>query len=222
MIALLMTLLKRECLLLMRKPSQVINPIIFFILIISLFPMGVAIESVVLQKTLPSLIWVATLLSALLMIDRLFLTDFESGILEQQLLSPISLYAIVYAKLFVLWLMMVIPLILALPLIGTMYGLPANIWGVAALSLVCGTPIIAIILGILAAVALGVSNRNGIMALILLPLTIPVLIFGSGSILMAMQALNYGAILTLMCGIAVLCITVGPFLIVKAIEINCE
>lgn len=215
-------LLKREILIYVRKPSQVLNPLIFFFLIISLFPMGMSVELSLLQKIAPGLVWIGLLLASLLSIDRLFYNDFESGILEQQLLSKISVLQIIYAKFIVHWFMTALPLVILCPLIAIMYGLNSSITTSLALSLLCGTPIITIIILILAAMIVGAGNRNALISLIFLPLTIPVLIFGSGSVLMSMQGLDARPILFLLLGFAMISISLGPFLVKKALYLSIE
>lgn len=217
-----MQLLKREFLIYVRKPSQILNPLIFFFLIISLFPMGMSIESAILQKIAPGLVWIGLLLASLLSIDRLFFYDFESGILEQQLLSPISMLQIIYAKFLVHWLMTTFPLIMICPLMALMYGLNSSVTITLILSLLVGTPIICSIILILAAMIVGAGNRNAMISLIFLPLTIPVLIFGSGSVLMTMQGLNANPILLLLLGFALVCLTLAPFVVKKAIYLSIE
>lgn len=215
-------LLAREWLVYIRKPSQILNPLLFFCLMISLFPMGMSLESATLQKVAPGLVWMGFLLASLLSMDRIFYYDFESGILEQQLISSISILKIIYAKLLVLWIFSVMPLILIMPIVGLMY----NLSFIAVLTLIgallCGTPIISVLLVILAALVLGAANRNALISLIFLPMSIPVLIFGSGSVLLVMQGLNGGPVILILLGIALICLTLGPYLVRHGLYLSVE
>ncbi len=216
------TLVKRECLLYVRKLSQVVNPLLFFFLIISLFPMGMSIEAALLKKIAPGLVWISVLLASLLSIDRLFFYEFESGLLEQKLLSPVPLLQRIYATLLVHWLMTALPLILICPLLGVMYGLSLSVTGSLMLSLLCGTPIITLIIGVLAAMILSAGNRSALISLVFLPLTIPVLIFGSASVLMTQQGLDPTPIYLLLIGLGLMCFALGPFLIRKSLYLAVE
>ena len=221
-LSLFKTLFYYEGLLYLRKINQVINPLIFFILIISLFPMGVSIEAALLQKIAPGMVWLSFLLASLLCIDRIFLYEFESGILEQQLLSSISMLPRIYIKLVMHWLMTAMPLILICPILGVMYDLSVNAIGALSLSLLVGTPIITLLITLLASMMLGVGNRGALLSLLFLPLTTPVLIFGAGSVLVLQQGLDPKPLCLLLLGLSMISWTLGPFLIRKCLHLAVE
>lgn len=215
-------LIKYEILIYVRKPSQILNPLLFFFLIISLFPMGIAIEMKTLQEIAPGLVWISVLLASLLSMDRVFYFEYCSGILEQHLLSPVPLLKRIYSKLAVHWLMTALPLILICPLLGIMYGLSAQVIGSLMLSLLYGTPIISVIMMILAAMVLGAGNRSSLVSLVFLPLTVPVIILGAGSVMMTQQGLEANPIRLILLGIGMICLTLGPFLVKKCLVLSLE
>lgn len=216
------SLLKYEALVYVRKINQAINPLIFFFLIISLFPMGISVENALLQKVAPGIVWLSFLLASLLCIERIFLTEFESGVLEQHLLSPVSLSMRIYSKLIMHWLLTALPLIIVTPLLGVMYDMSAAGIYALMLSLLSGTPIVTLLLGVLASMMLGVGNRGALMSLIFLPLTIPVLIFGSGSVLIAEQGIDPTPLRIMLLAFSVICWTLGPYLIRKCLFLSAE
>ncbi len=220
--ALFFGLIQREYRVYIRKPSQILNPLIFFLLIITLFPMGMSLENSLLQKIAPGLVWLGVLLSSLLSLDRVFYQDYESGILEQQLISNWPMLGLIYAKLVILYLVSTIPLLLLTPIIAVMYGLSGGACWVLCLSLICGTPILLVLLVALAAMVLAAGNRGGLVSLIFLPLTIPVLIFGSGSVLIELQGVNGMPIVLILLALSMFCLSLGPFLIRKSLYLSVE
>src|SRR5262249_54084144 len=149
---------------------------------VSLFPLGIGPEPNVLRVIAPGVVWVAALLASMLALVRLFASDFEDGTLEQLALSPQPLLLLVAAKVLAHWLVTGLPLVLIAPLLGVQFALPANALGVMALALLLGTPSLSLIGAIGAALTLGVRGAGGLLALLVLPLYIPVLIFGAGAV----------------------------------------
>lgn len=217
------TLLKAECrrslLLCIRKPSQVLNPVLFFLLVISLFPLGMSVDKTVLHQVAAGLVWVAALLSILLSLERLFQLDFDSGVLEQDVIQATPLPLIVLVKIFIFWLMTVVPLLLLSPLLGGMLGLTAHEIMVLMLSLLVGTPVVIMIAAILAALTVGLGSQSVLLSLLLLPLTIPVLIFGAGSVVVSAQGVSALPLLLLMSALCLVSFSLGPFVVAGALRL---
>jgi heme exporter protein B len=181
MLTLFLLVVRRDLQLAWRRRSDVINTMIFFVLIVSLFPLGIGGDKVLLQTIAPGIIWVAALLASMLAAPRLFASDYADGTLEQMLLSSEPLVLIVSGKILAHFLISGLPLVFAVPLLALQFDLPPDGIGVLVLSLLLGTPILSLIAAIGAALTLGVRGSAVLLSLLVLPLTIPVLIFGSGA-----------------------------------------
>jgi len=174
--------LKRDLLLSYRRKSDLVNPLIFFLMVATLFPLGVSPDPTFLADVAPGVVWVAALLATLLSMDSLFRSDFEDGTLEQILLSPQPLYLVVLAKVLAHWMLTGLPLTLLAPVLGVMLFLPGDgMWGLV-LSLLLGTPTLSLIGAIGAALTVGLRKGGVLISLLVLPLYIPVLIFGSAAV----------------------------------------
>lgn len=181
MLTLFLVVVRRDLQLAWRRRSDVINTMIFFVLIVSLFPLGIGGDKVLLQTIAPGIIWVAALLASMLAAPRLFASDYADGTLEQMLLSSEPLVLIVSGKILAHFLISGLPLVFMVPLLALQFDLPQDAIGVLVLSLLLGTPILSLIAAMGAALTLGVRGNAVLLSLLVLPLTIPVLIFGSGA-----------------------------------------
>lgn len=175
-------MLKRDLLIAFRHRGEMLNPLLFYILVVLMFVLAVEVKPAVLQVIAPGIIWVAALLSALLSLDSLFRSDFEDGFLEVMLLSPHSLYLLVLAKVLAHWLVTGLPLIIVAPLLAVAMGLPAMAMDELIISLLLGTPVLSLIGAIGTALILGLRSGGMMISLLVLPLYVPVLIYGAGSI----------------------------------------
>jgi heme exporter protein B len=209
----------RFALLSLRKPSLILNPLLFFLLVITLFPLGLSPSTQILHQIAPGLIWVAALLSALLGKERLFQADYEAGVLEQTVLQSMSLSLYAFVKIIVFWLFSLFPLLLLSPLLGVMLHLSFSETGVLMLSLLLGTPVVNVMVSIIAALTVGVGEDNALMSLLLLPLTIPILIFGAGSVLMVMQGASAFPLLLLLSALCLVSVSLGPFAVAFALRL---
>lgn len=216
-----LTLLYREWLLYCRKPSQIINPLLFFSLFISLFPLCLSVSLNTLQALVPGLMWMGLLLSSLLSMDRLFYDEVETGFLDYFINSPMLL-RLILAKLVVYWGITLGPLLAAIPFIAVFYGLDASVASVASLALIVGSPTLVILLAFLAALAANTSSRNALLPLLLLPLALPILIFGAGAVNQSLQGLNSLPLLALLLGISLISIIVGPWVISQVVRLSVE
>jgi len=212
--------LKRELLLSLRRKSELVNPLIFFLMVVTLFPLGVSPEPGFLAQLAPGVLWVAALLATLLSMDSLFRSDFDDGSLEQLLLSPQPLFVVVLAKVLAHWMLTGLVLTLVAPLIAVMLFLPAEGMPGLMLSLLLGTPTLSLVGAIGAALTVGLRKGGVLIALLVLPLYIPVLIFGTGAVQAAVTGLPLGGYLALLGALLALGATLAPLAIGAALRIS--
>jgi len=205
-----------------RKRSEWLQPILFFILVVSLFPLGVGPSPQTLASIAPGVIWVAALLATLLSLERLFRSDFEDGALEQLLLSPHSLALLVFAKVLAHWLLTGLPLIIISPLLGVLLHLPGE--GIAALplTLLLGTPILSLVGAIGVALTVGLRRGGVLLTLLVLPLYTPALIFGATAIAAASSGLPITGHLALLGAMLVLALTLAPLAAAAGLRISVD
>jgi heme exporter protein B len=173
-------LLWREIVLAWRRRSDVMSMLAFFVIIASLFPLGLDPDSHLLRNIAPGVVWVSALLASMLGIGRMFSTDYTDGTLEQMLITPQPLLLIVAGKIFAQCLIMGIPLVLISPLLGLQFGLSSFETRMLMLSLLTGVPVLNLIGAIGSGLTLGIRGGGLIVALLVLPLCVPVLVFGAG------------------------------------------
>lgn len=215
-------MLQRELTLAMRRRGDVLTIVIFFVIVTSLFPLGVGPEVKVLSLMCGGVVWVAALLAAMLSLGRLFANDYADGTLEQMMLTPTPPVVWITGKILAHWLVSGVPLILVAPILGIQFGLPADALQVLALSLLLGTPVLSVIGAIGAALTLGLRGGGVLVSLLVLPLYIPVLIFGAGAVDGAMSGLGAEAHLSLLGGILILSFMLAPWAVSAAIRISIE
>ena len=174
-------LIARDLKLALRRPGDVLNMLFFFVVVVSLFPLSLGADPALLRQLAPAVVWVSAMLASMLGLQRMFGPDHEDGTLEQMLLSPHSTVLLALAKALSHWLLAGLPLVLLSPLMGLQYDLPADALSVLALSLLIGTPVLSLMGGVGAALTLGARGGGVLLGLLVLPLFIPVLIFGSGA-----------------------------------------
>ena len=182
----------------LRQKSDVLTPLFFFVIVVSLFPLGIGPEMALLRVIAPGVLWVAALLAAMLSLSRLFAADHADGTLEQMLLTPAPLGLLVAGKIFAHWLVAGLPLVLIAPLLGLQYDLSPEALGVLVVSLLIGTPLLSLIGAIGAALTLGVRGCGVLLSLLTLPLYIPALIFGAGAVEAQVSGLGAGGHLSLL------------------------
>jgi heme exporter protein B len=217
-----MTVLKRDLLLAFRRRSDVATTLFFFLIVSSLFPLGIGPEPAVLSSIAPGVLWVAALLAGMLSLTRLFAADFADGSLEQMLLSPQPLTLLVTAKVLAHWLICGLPVVLLAPLIGLQYALPNDALLVLIISLLLGTPALSLIGAIGAALTLGVRGSGLLVALLVLPLYIPVLIFGAGAVAASQHGMSAQAHLSLLAACSLLALVLAPLATAAALRISVE
>lgn len=211
---------KRDLVLAFRRKSELVNPLIFFLIVVTLFPIGVSPEPQFLAQLAPGLLWVAALLSTLLSMESLFKADFEDGSLEQLLLSPQPLFMVVLAKVFAHWLMSGLALTLVAPVLAIMLFLPFEGMPGLMLSLLLGTPTLSLIGAIGAALTVGLRRGGVLISLLVLPLYIPVLIFGSSAVQAAITGLPLGGYFALLGALLALALALAPLATGAALRIS--
>ena len=218
----MLAVLRREISLALRQKGEVLTPLVFFIVISSLFPLGVGPESALLLRMAPGVLWVSALLAAMLSLQRLFATDYADGSLEQMVLSATPLPMLATAKALSHFLLSGLPLVLMAPILGLQFGLDGRALGILMLSLLLGTPTLSLIGGIGAALTLGVRGAGVLLSLLVLPLYIPVLIFGAGAVEADAAGLGAGGHLSLLAALLVLSLFFAPFATTAALKISLE
>lgn len=215
-------LLRRDLLLLLRQRGEVLHHVLFFLLVICLFPMGTRPAPELIREVAPALLWMAALLSALLSLQRLFRPDLEDGTLEQMLLSPQPLALLVLAKVTAYWLGGGLVFVFLAPLLTLLLGVPATATPVIMLSLLLGTPALGLIGGIGVALTLGLPRAGVLLSLLVFPLYVPVLIFGAGAMQAAIEGLPVAGPLYMLAGLLLLAITLAPLATAAALRISLE
>ncbi len=218
----LASLIARELTLRLRNAAQLTTIIIFFVLVSSLFPLGVGAEQSFLAKLAPGIIWIAALLATLLATDTLFDDDWQDGTLDQLLLAPQSFTTMVLAKAAAHWLGCGLPLLIAAPLVGLQLGLAAESQGVLAASLALGTPLLSLIAAFGAALTLGLKRSSTLVALLALPLMAPVIVFGAGAVTAAVNGLSAMPHLSLLAAFLILALLAMPALTAAALRVAAE
>jgi heme exporter protein B len=216
----LLAALKRDLLLAFRHRNDIINPLAFFLMVAVLFPLGVSPDPTFLSEVAPGVIWVAALLACLLSVDGIFRTDYEDGSLEQMLVSSESLLTLVLAKVLTHWLVSGFCLAIISPLVAMMFFLPEQGYFALIMSLLLGTPTLSLMGAIGAALTVALRKGGVLISLLVLPLYIPVLIFGAGTVQAGAMGLPIQGYLALLAAILVLSLMLAPFAISAALKIS--
>jgi len=203
-----------------RHPSDILNPIWFFVIVVTLFPLAIGSDPALLKRIAPGIIWVAALLAALLSFERLFKDDFIDGTLEQLMLTPFPLAWLVCAKVFAHWLLTGLPVLLVSPLLALFLALDTETYTALFLTLLIGTPILSLLGAIGVALTVGLRKGGILLSLIMLPLSIPILIFSTMAIDAAAYGQSYLGLLALLAAMLVAAITLAPFAIAASLRVS--
>ncbi len=222
MLTLLLRIIARDLLLAYRRRSDVVSALFFFVLVVSLFPLGVGPEPELLKSIAPGIVWVAALLASTLALGRLFALDYADGTLEQMLLAPEPLSIIVIGKVAAHWLVSGLPVVLLAPLLALQFGLSGDSVTVLVVSLLIGTPTLSFMGAIGAALTLGLRGASVLMSLLVLPLTIPVLIFGAGAVSARISGMDATAHLQLLGALLAATVALAPWVTVAALRISLD
>jgi heme exporter protein B len=213
---------RRDLLLAMRRRSDVLNTLVFFVIVVSLFPLGVGPEPEVLRQIAPGVVWVAALLASMLALGRLFAGDHADGTLEQLLLAPQPLGLLVGGKVLAHWLTTGLPLVAIAPVLGLQYDLPSDALGVLALSLLVGTPVLGLLGAVGAGLTLGLRGGGVLVSLLVLPLYVPVLIFGAGAVQAVATGMSAAPHLSLLAAVLAVTLFFAPWAAATALRISVE
>jgi heme exporter protein B len=212
----------RDLTLAWRRRADVLATLFFFVIVVSLFPLSIGPESQLLRSIAPGVVWVAALLASMLSLSRLFENDYHDGTLEQMLLTPQPLFLVVLGKILAQWLVSEVPLVLVAPLLGVQFDLePHTLW-ILFISLLLGTPVLSLIGAIGAALTLGLRGGGVLIAVLILPLYVPVLIFGAGAVDASITAGNIHANLYLLAAFFLLALVFSPWATSAALRISLE
>jgi len=212
----------RDLILAWRRRTDVLATLFFFVIVVSLFPLGIGPEPQLLRTVAPGVVWVAALLASMLSLGRMFGNDYSDGTLEQLLLTPQPAYLIALGKTIGQWLVSEVPLIIIAPLLGVQFGLSERTLAVIALSLLLGTPALSLIGAIGAALTLGLRAANVLVALLVLPLYVPVLIFGAGAVEASVNGMTPQPFIFLLAATLVLSLVFAPWATAAALRISVE
>jgi heme exporter protein B len=215
-------LLRRQLVLAVRRPVEIANPLLFFVMVVALFPLGLGPAPDRLTEFAPGILWIIALLSNLLTSDTVFRGDFEDGSLEQLLLSPQPLYLSVLAYVTAHWLVTGLLLALVSPVFALMLNLPAEAIVALIFSLLLGTAILSLVGGIGAALTVGLKRGGMLISLLILPLYMPVLIFGSAAVQAAVNGAPVGPYLAILGAMLCLSIALAPLAIAAGLRISVD
>lgn len=213
-------LLRRDLILAFRRRAEMINPLLFFILVTALFPLGIGADPALLKAVAPGVIWVAALLAALLSLDGVFRSDFEDGSLEQFLLSAHPVSILVLAKVLAHWLITGLPLLIVAPLLAILLNLSGTATAVLIITLALGTPVLSLIGAVGVALTVGLRKGGMILSLLVLPLYVPVLIFAANAVETAAADLPVMAHVSFLSALLVLALSLSPIATAAALRIS--
>ena len=214
--------IRRDLLLAFRRRADVLTTLFFFVIVVSLFPLGVGPEMKTLRIIAPGVVWVAALLASMLSLQRLFVADYQDGTLEQMLLSPQPLALIVLGKIVAHWMVSGLPLALMAPILGLQFDLPPAALGILFVALLLGTPILSLIGAVGAALTLGLRGGGVLLSLLVLPLYIPALIFGAGAVEAHIAGVSPEGHLSLLAALLIITGLATPWVSAQALRIAME
>lgn len=215
-------LIARDLLIAARRRSDVLTTFFFFVIVVSLFPLGVGAQPEMLREIAPGVVWVAALLASMLSLPRMFGADYADGTLEQLVLTPQPLTLMVLSKVFAHWLTTGLPLVLVGPLLGLQFGLPGDALVVMLVALLVGTPALSLIGAVGASLTLGVRGGGALTSLLVLPLYVPVLVFGAGAVSSTATGMTAAAHLSLLGAMSLAALVFSPLATALALRISLE
>jgi heme exporter protein B len=210
---------RRDLRLVWRRRGDAAQPVLFAVMVVALFPLALGADPQQLARIAPGVLWVAVLLAGLLALDSLYRGDLEDGSLEQMLLAPVPLAWLIAVRVAVHWVTTALPLVLLTPVLAELLYLPGELLPVLLVSLLLGTPLLSLLGAVVAALTVGIRRSGMLLALLALPLFLPVLVFGAGSVMAAAQGLPWAGALLLMAAGLVLAIVLAPLVAAAAIRI---
>ncbi|MGH8372128.1 MAG: heme exporter protein CcmB [Gammaproteobacteria bacterium] len=218
----LSALVRRDLQLAYRRRGEMVTPLMFFIMVTALFPLGLNPDPALLRTLAPGVIWVAALLAGLVGLESLFKSDYEDGSLELMVLSPVPLELMALVRVLTHWLITGLPLVILAPLMGMLLSFPASAMDTLLIGLLLGTPVLSLLGAVGAALTVGLRRSGMLLPLLILPLAVPVLIFGARSAAMAVAGDNVSGPLYLLGAILALTFTLAPFAIAGGLRVSLE
>jgi heme exporter protein B len=212
----------RDLLIAARRRSDVLTTFFFFVIVVSLFPLGVGPEPDTLREIAPGVVWVAALLAAMLSLARMFGADYADGTLEQLVLTPQPLTLLVLSKVLAHWLTTGLPLVVIAPMLGLQFDLPGDALATLLVSLLIGTPALSLIGAVGAALTLGVRGGGALTSLLVLPLYVPVLVFGAGAVTASAAGTGAAGHLSLLGAMSLAALVFAPWATAMALRISLE
>jgi heme exporter protein B len=222
LLAAMLAVARRDLLLAWKRPGDVLNPLFFFAMVATLFPLAVGPTNEQLQFSGPGVLWTAALLAMLLSLNSLFVTDFEDGSLDQMLVSPVPLPAIALGKTIVHWMTSGLPLVLVSPIVAITFRMPADVIGIMMITLLLGTISMSLLGSVGAALTVGLHRATALLSLLILPLSMPVLIFGARTVSLVASGDGVAGGLYFLAAYAVLILSIAPFATAAALRISNE
>ena len=216
------SLLKRDLLLAFRRRSEISQPLIFLLIVVSLFPLGVGPGPKLLSTIAPGVIWIAALLATVLSLETLFRSDFEDGTLEQFVISGHPISMIAFTKILTHWLLAGLPIVLLSPLLALWMNLPSEGLGVLMATLALGTPILSLLGSIAAALTVSLKRGGQLLSILVFPLYVPLLILASNAVSASVAGLPYNGQLGLMAAYLVAALSLAPFAAAAALKLSLE
>ena len=216
----ILALFQRDLLLAFRGLQQIAQPLMFYVLVVTLFPLAVSPDPKTLANLAPGIIWIGALLSTLLSLERVFRSDFDDGALDLLMLSPAPLELLVLAKIFAHWLSTGLPLLIVAPALAVLLALPEQALGTLLISLALGTPVLSLVGAVGVALTVSVRRGGALLALLVLPLYVPILIFGANAVAAAADGLPVTGQLTMLAAFLVLSITLAPIAAAASLRIT--
>jgi heme exporter protein B len=213
---------RRDVAVALRRRAELANPLLFFLMVCTLFPLGVGPETTQLAAVAPGVLWVVALLACLLAGDGMFRADYDDGSLEQMLASPASLYVLALAKSIAHWSLTGLPLALLAPLLGLLLQLPAQAIPALSASLLLGTAVLSLVGAMGAALTVGLRRGGLLLALLVLPLYVPVLIFGASAVQAAADGVDYSGQLALLGALLALALPLAPLAVAAGLRISTD
>jgi heme exporter protein B len=212
----------RDVTLAWRRRSDLLGTLLFFVIVITLFPLSVGPDVQMLRSIAPGAVWVAALLASMLSLGRLFADDYTDGTLDQLLLAPQPIYLTVLGKVLAQWLVSAIPLLFTAPLVAVQFGLPLHAPLILTASLTVGTPVVLLIGSIGAALTLGLRGAHALTSLLVMPLCIPTLVFGAGAVQAVLESASPDADLRLLAAMLTLSLIFAPWAAAAALRVSVE
>jgi heme exporter protein B len=220
MLSALLTIIRRDLLVAFRRRAELVNPILFYVIVVTLFPLGVSPDKEFLSQLAPGVVWVAALLAALISMESIFRQDFDDGSVEQLFLSQHPPTLLIFGKVIAHWLITGLPMLIIVPLMALLLYIPNNAIPTLFITVLIGTPILSLIGAIGVALTSGLRGGGVLLGLLVLPLYIPVLIFASGAVSAAIDGLSSAGHLAMLCAGLILALILAPLAISASLKIS--